>query len=62
MTTLTELLLRDPEHPEVRRLLMDRYEQVCKERALLMKVLNLSTPRSERDTLAYQQRTRKIDA
>lgn len=29
--SVTDLLLRDPAHPEVRRLLLLRYEQVCKE-------------------------------
>lgn len=38
---LTELLLRDPDHPDVRALLLLRYKQVCEERALLQKVLKL---------------------
>lgn len=41
MTTLTELLLRDPEHPEVRALLELRYRQVCAERDLIAKLLHL---------------------
>lgn len=53
MTTmpLTDLLLRDPKHPEVRALLMARYEQVCREKALLQKVLELreQTRREKRD-------------
>lgn len=49
--------MRDPTHPEVRKLLMDRYEQVCKERAMLARLLGLSeTTRRERDRATYEQR------
>ena len=55
--TLTDLLLRDPEHPEVRKLLMDRYAQVCKERAMLARLLGLEDEsRRERDRAAYDRR------
>jgi len=39
--TLTDLLLRDPEHPEIRALLELRYRQVCMERKLLIKLLGV---------------------
>lgn len=41
--TLTDLLLRDPDHPEVRALLELRYRQVCAEQQLLAKVLRIPT-------------------
>jgi hypothetical protein len=59
--TLADLLLRDPEHPEVRRLLELRYRQVCAERDMLMQILKLATPRRERDQSTYDQRRQKID-
>lgn len=60
LPTLTDLLLRDPEHPEVRKLLMDRYQQVCKERAMLARLLGLDeTSRNERDRAAYDRRQRR---
>lgn len=55
---LTELLLRDPQHPDVRAQLMERYQQVCNERALLARLLGLpEQTRRERDQAAYDQRT-----
>lgn len=57
MPTLTDLLLRDPQHPEVRKLLMERYKQVCHERAMLARLLGLDDEsRRERDRAAYDRR------
>lgn len=59
MPTLTDLLLRDPQHPEVRKLLMDRYAQVCHERAMLARLLGLDDEsRRVRDRAAYDRRQR----
>lgn len=56
--TLAELLLRDPQHPEVKALLLERYQQVCNERAMLARLLGLSElTRRERDQAGYEQRT-----
>lgn len=38
---LTDLILRDPRHPEVRAELLRRYEQVCMERQQLARLLGL---------------------
>jgi hypothetical protein len=64
--SITDLLLRDPQHPEVRRLLLYRYEQVChearalaSEKAMLETVLDLKRAKAGRiDTLDSEQRNR----
>lgn len=57
--TLTDLLLRDPEHPTVRRLLEERYRLIMAEKALIERLLGREGSRQERRAVLQPSNSQK---